>query len=151
MKCSACKRPANADATRYGKLWCTHCVAAIEFEERLAQQNHLTVTDVFVDHHGRFAVLLADELGREPSHRDLEGVTLTETDVLRELNDAMTAFARSIVIVGGRVVCTSRNAAPTARQLLGIIAKYKPLLSAEERASTEHIQRVARLVVGEVH
>lgn len=64
---------------------------------------------------------------------------------------AVTSFSRNIVVVGHRVVYAGPDAAPSARQLLGIIAKYKPLLGAEERESTEHIQHVARLVAGEVH
>lgn len=151
MTCAGCKGSANGDAARYGKLWCTHCVAAIEFEERLARENHMAVGDVFVDGRGQLVVLLHDENGGPPSRHDLERVTLTEPEVLRELVDAVTSFSRSVVVVGDRVVYAGPDAAPSARQLLGVITKYKPLLGAAERRSTEYVQSIARLVAGDIN
>lgn len=150
-KCAACPHAANADAARFGKLWCTECVGAIEFEERLARQNRLTVADVLVNPRGGFAVLLVGADGEEPSRDSVERATLTEAEVLRELSNALTSFTRNVILLGDRVIATGRDAVSAARHLLGVISKYKPLLGAQDRASCEQFQRIARMVAREVH
>lgn len=148
MSCAGCKRPATTDVSRYGKLWCAECVAAIDFEERLAGQNRMTVADVVVDARGQLGFVLVDWDGRTPVPLD---VGLTQGDVIRELVDAMRSFRRNIVAVGDRIVFATHDAVPSARRLLGVIAKYKPLLPKSDRESTEYVQSLARLVAGEAN
>lgn len=150
MKCTGCRRSADADASRYGKLWCTDCIASIEFEERLAHQNNMVVTDVFVDKAGRLAVVLDGQDG-QPSVAEFERVALTEADVLQEVRDAVVAFRRHVIVVGGQLVHAARQGTAAARRLLDVIGKYRALLGAQERESAETIEHLARLVTGGVH
>lgn len=146
--CAGCKRPANADAARYDKLWCTDCAGAIEFEERLARENEMAVEDVLTKDGSLAFVLSGGEKHQE--HHPLS-IALTYVDVLREIKDALTQFRRHIVIAGGGIVVTRHHAVDSARRLLAVITKYTPLLAPDERESTEWAQRLARLVVEGVH
>lgn len=150
MRCTGCRRSADSDASRYGKLWCTDCTAAIEFEERLAHQNNMIVADVFVDKAGRLAVVLDGQAG-QPSVAEFEHVALTEADVLQELRDAVAAFRRHVIVVGDQLFHAGRQGTAAARRLLDVIGKYRSLLGAQERESAETIEHIARLVTGAVH
>lgn len=148
MTCAGCPKPANADTARYGRRWCTDCVAMIEFEERLARENEMAVVDIDVKD-GRLVFVLTGHDGRPEGAL---AIGLTYTDVLREIREAAARFRQNLVIAqDGIVVATSRHAVDSARQLLAVIKKYKPLLAPEERELTKHAQRLARLVVGQVH
>lgn len=147
MKCAGCSATANADAARYGKLWCTACVISIEFEERLARQNGMVVGDVFVDAAGHLAVLLDGEGGRELSRGDFERVALTEADVLRELIDAMAAFRGSVLVADGRIRLASRDAYRCAKRFLQVALKYRTLLGHTEQESTDQMIQIARVIV----
>jgi len=146
VTCAGCNRSANGDSLRYGSLWCTECVAAIDFEERLARENEMAVEDVFVKD-GHLAFVLS---GRNQHQERPLSMGLTYGDVLHEINNAATQFTRHLVIADDGTVVISHGAVDSARQLLAVITKYKPLLAPPERESMEYAQRLARLVVGGV-
>lgn len=146
MTCAGCAAAANADAARYGKLWCSSCVTSIEFEERLARQNGMVVADVVLDN-GQFTLVLVGEDGLDPSPADYDRAAVTEADVLVDLLASMAAFRKTFLFIDNQVRLASADASRHAERFLDVVTKYEALLGRAERESLNPLVQVARSII----
>lgn len=145
VDCAGCAS-ATADDVRYGKPWCSACVASLEFEERVARQSGMVVADVVLDN-GQFTLVLVGEDGRDPSSADYDRAAVTEADVLVDLLASMAAFRKTFLFIDNQVRFASADASRHAERFLDVVTKYEALLGRAERESLSPLVQVARSII----